>query len=159
MPLHEMMHTFKLKSDLMEKISAVRQGPKWKPNMTLRIAESKEQAKEEEGADESRMKVFTDGSGYEGQVGAAAVLYRDGVVRGRRRMRLGSLRHHTVYEGEGVGMILGLDSGADQRRATCKRDDTDGSRQHGSHHCNALNQTRAGTLSVGLVPPAAKNGV
>ena len=42
-------------------------------------------------------------------MGAAAVLYQDGAVRSRRRMRLGSIWHHTIYEGEGVGMILGLE--------------------------------------------------
>ena len=58
--------------------------------------DSKEQAKEEEEGDKSRVKVFMDGSGYKGQVGAVAVLYQDGVVRSRRRMRLGSMWHHTV---------------------------------------------------------------
>jgi len=109
MPLHEMMHTFKLKLDLMEKISAVQQGPKWKPKVRLHIANSKEQAKEKKEGDKSRMKVFTDGSGYKGQVRAAVVLYQDGLVRSRRRMRLGSMWHHTVYEVEGVGMVLGLE--------------------------------------------------
>ena len=79
------------------------------PKVTLRIADSKEQVREEEEGDKSRVKVFTDGSGYEGRVGAAAVLYQDGAVRSRKRMRLGSIQHHTVYEGEGVGMILGLE--------------------------------------------------
>ena len=37
------------------------------------------------------------------------VLYRNGVLKSRRRMNLGSTKHHTVYEGEGVGMILGLE--------------------------------------------------
>jgi hypothetical protein len=31
------------------------------------------------------------------------------VLKSRRRMQLGSIKHHTVYEGEGVGMILGLE--------------------------------------------------
>ena len=77
--------------------------------MMLHIVDSKEQEKEEDEADRSRVKVYMDGSGYEGQVGAAVVLYQDGEVRSRRRLRLGSMRHHTVYEGEGAGMILGLE--------------------------------------------------
>ena len=104
-----MMHTFKLKPELMEKIAAVRQDPKWEPNLALQITDNKEEAKEEDREDRARVKVYTDGSGFEGQVGAAAVLYRDGMVKSRRRMRLGSIKHHTVYEGEGVGMILGLE--------------------------------------------------
>ena len=60
-------------------------------------------------ADQNIIQVYTDGSGIEGKIGAAAVLYRNGVLKGRRRMQLGSTKHHTVYEGEGVGMILGLE--------------------------------------------------
>lgn len=93
----------------MEKIEAVRQGPKWEPDTALRVAESKEMAKEEDRMDENSIKVYTDGSGYEGNIGAAAVLYRNGVIKRKRRMRLGSMKHHMVYEGEGIGMILGLE--------------------------------------------------
>jgi ribonuclease HI len=82
----------------------------------IQITDNKEQAKEEE-ADGSQVKVYTDGSGYEGQVGAGAVLYQDGRIR-RRRMRLGSIRNHTVYEGEGVGMILGLELIREEQHAT-----------------------------------------
>ena len=50
-----------------------------------------------------------DGSGVDGQIGAAAVLYHDGVLRRERRMKLGSEKHHIVFEGEGVGLILGME--------------------------------------------------
>ena len=108
-PLHEMMHRFKLKPQLLENVEAVRQEPKWESDVAIRIAGCKEVAKAEDLADEARIKVYTDGSGIEGMIGAAAVLYRDGVLKKKRRMRLGSTTHHTVYEGEGVGMILGLE--------------------------------------------------
>ena len=108
-PLHELMHRFKLKPNLMETIAAVRQGPKWEPDVAIRIADSKEKAKGEDLADQAHIKVYTDGSGIEGHIGAAAVLYRNGVLKSRRRMQLGSSKHHTVYEGEGVGMVLGLE--------------------------------------------------
>jgi ribonuclease HI len=42
-------------------------------------------------------------------IGAAAVLYRNGRVKRRLRMQLGLDKEHTVAEGEGVGMILGLE--------------------------------------------------
>jgi ribonuclease HI len=103
------MHRFKLKPKLMENIAACRQGPKWEPDVAIRIAGSKELAKEEDLADKTPIKVYMDGSGFEGQIGAAAVLYRNGVLKSKRRMRLGAMKQHTVYEGEGVGMILGLE--------------------------------------------------
>jgi ribonuclease HI len=115
-PLHELMYRFKLKPKSMEKIEAVRQEPKWEPDVALRIAGSKEMAKGEDLADMSSIKVYTDGSGIEGHIGAAAVLYRDGVLKRRRRMQLGTTKHHTVFEGEGIGMILGLELIREERQ-------------------------------------------
>jgi ribonuclease HI len=103
------MDRFKLKPEKMEKIGSVRQDTKWEPNLAIRIADNREQAKREDKEEKGAVSVYTDGSGYEGQVGAAAVLYRNGVVKRKRRMRLGPMTQHTVYEGEGIGMILGLE--------------------------------------------------
>jgi ribonuclease HI len=44
----------------------------------------------------------------ENKIGAAAVLYRNGRLKSKLRHKLGSQKHHTVYEGEGVGMLLGV---------------------------------------------------
>ena len=43
------------------------------------------------------------------QIGAAVVLYRNGVLKRKGRMRLGSARHHMVFKGEEVGLILGIE--------------------------------------------------
>jgi ribonuclease HI len=43
----------------------------------------------------------------ENKIGAAAVLYRNGRQKSILRLKLGSGKHHTVYEGESAGMILG----------------------------------------------------
>ncbi|KAF8880970.1 hypothetical protein BD779DRAFT_1675634 [Infundibulicybe gibba] len=56
-----------------------------------------------------RIRIYSDGSGIDGKIGAAAVLYRDGIPKHTLRYQLGSDHHHTVYEGEGVGIILGLE--------------------------------------------------
>ena len=81
----------------------------WEPDVAIRIAGNKETAKNEDKEDMSHIRVYTDGSGIEGQIGAAAVLYRDGVLKRTKRLRLGSTKHHTVYEEEGIGLILGLE--------------------------------------------------
>ena len=60
-------------------------------------------------ADMSRIKVYTDGSSIEGQIGVVAVLYWDGVLKRKKRLRLGLMKHHTVYKGEGIGLLLGLE--------------------------------------------------
>ena len=103
------MFKYKLKPKLLEKISATRQNPKWEPGIAIRIAEDKEKAKEEDNREKVDIKVYTDGSRIEGQIGAAAVLYCDGVLKRSRRLRLSSEKHHTVFEGEGIGMILGIE--------------------------------------------------
>lgn len=51
--------------------------------------------------------MYTDGSGIDRQIGAAATLYRNGIRKTTLRYRLGSKEHHTVYEGEAIGTILG----------------------------------------------------
>ena len=56
--LHELMYKFNLKLKVMEKIAVMRQGPKWEPDMALRIADSKDLAK----ADQTAIKVYMDGS-------------------------------------------------------------------------------------------------
>jgi len=80
----------------------------WTPKLAIRIADSKDKAKEEDEAERARIQVYSDGSGIRGKIGAAVVLYKDGRLKGTRRLQLGSDKHHMVYEGEGIGMILGL---------------------------------------------------
>ena len=80
-PLHKLMYKFKLKPKLMEKIAAVQQGPKWEPDVAIRVAASKDMAKEEDRLDANSIKVYTDGSGFKGRIGAAVVLYRNGVLK------------------------------------------------------------------------------
>ena len=88
-PLHELMHKFKLKPDLMEKIVATRQDARWEPGVAIRIVEDKERAKNKEVRDMSHIKVYTDGSRIDGQIGAAAMLYQDRIMKRTRRIRLG----------------------------------------------------------------------
>ena len=61
-----------------------------------------------EQADDPEIKVFTDGSGLNSQVGATVVLYHRGNPRPQKvlRLHLGSLLEHTSYKGEAVGLLL-----------------------------------------------------
>lgn len=59
----------------------------------------------------STIQVYTDGSGFEVYAGAAALLiHTDGIHRTQHVLCycLGPLTEHTVYEGEAVGIILGV---------------------------------------------------
>jgi hypothetical protein len=55
------------------------------------------------------MCIFTDGSGYEGGVGSAAVATKGRTLGARRWKHLGEEADHAVFESEVVGAILALD--------------------------------------------------
>ncbi|KAF9530582.1 hypothetical protein CPB83DRAFT_762971, partial [Crepidotus variabilis] len=109
-PLHELMKTFNIKPDRIEKILAVRYNARWVSSATTSIAKSREAALEEEKRREGdKWRIYTDRSGIEGKIGAAAVLYQNNEVKRTLRYKLGSSRLHTVFKGEGVGILLGLE--------------------------------------------------
>jgi len=108
-PLHHIMDTLDIHPDNTETIKPVRQTAKWQPSIKTRIAPTKDIAIREEEDDPAFIKIFSDGSGIEGNIGAAAVLYRlqDGKTTKRvLRYCLGPETKHTVYEGEVVGGIM-----------------------------------------------------
>jgi hypothetical protein len=52
--------------------------------------------------------VYTDGSGFKGGIGAAALLYiRECLVK-VLQVHLGSASEHTIYKAEGIDLLLGL---------------------------------------------------
>ena len=56
----------------------------------------------------TQYKVYTDGSSFEGGVGAAAILYKNNQIMKICQYHLGSSTEHTVYEAELIGIILAL---------------------------------------------------
>ena len=106
-PLHDLMHRYKIHPQLIETIKANRHNLDWTPNVITRIAANADDAITELEHDNPDIKVFTDGSGMDNKIGAAAVLYRNGRLKLKLHFQLGSQQHHMVYEGEGIGAILG----------------------------------------------------
>jgi ribonuclease HI len=92
----------------METMDAVRTPAEWAPTMGIEIASTKEDAVKAEKKDSSTYKVFTDGSGIDGRIGASAVLFEHGVELGALRLYLGNAEDHTVFEGEGIGGVLAM---------------------------------------------------
>ena len=74
-PLHDLMHAFGIQLQKIETIKVARQSTKWKPCIKVQIAKNKDDTIKETHEDNSDIKVFTDGSGMEGKIGAATVLY------------------------------------------------------------------------------------
>ena len=106
-PLHEVLHAFNIKPAAMEKITPIGKGPKWEPCHNMRIPKDKDEALREAELVVDDVQIYTDGSCIGGGVGAAAILYRNGIECDILRKHLGSEEHHTVYEAEIVGAIMG----------------------------------------------------
>lgn len=70
------------------------------------IASTKEQAIENHAANTDSIQVYTDGSGYKDNIGAAAILFRAGRHPRKLLFHLGTKDEHTVYEAEAVGLTL-----------------------------------------------------
>lgn len=107
-PLQKLIERFKIKPQHLETISPTTIPPTYKRIFTTTIADSKDESIKEEAKDDSDIRIYTDGSGFGGSVGAAALLYRKGAEEPEKVLpfHLGSLKKHTTYKGEAVGSIL-----------------------------------------------------
>ena len=101
------MHRYGIQPHKTETIEATHFDTGWKPSITTEVITTTDEAIAAIQNDNPDVKVFTDGSGMEGKIGAAAVLYRNGNLKTKLRYQLGSQQHHMVYEGEGIGAVLG----------------------------------------------------
>ena len=107
-PLHHIMDACNFHPDNIETINPVCQTPKWQLNFKIHIPPSKEAAILEDN-DTAFIKIYSDSSGIEGNIGASAVLYcwKNGMTTKRvLHYCLGPDTRHTVYEGEVVGEIM-----------------------------------------------------
>jgi ribonuclease HI len=100
----------KLETEKLETITPIRCSPSKPVKFKIAIPGSREESMEDEKGDTSDFKIYADGSGHDGGVGAAAVIYKRGERRptGHRKAHLGSGTKHNTYEGETVGGILAL---------------------------------------------------
>ena len=72
----------------------------------MEIPASRVAAIEAAQAVQADVKVFSDGLGIDGNIGAATVLYKNGEVKSILRKQLGSADRHTVFEAEVVCLSL-----------------------------------------------------
>ena len=100
-PLHHLAATFSsVRPKEVKEIKVLRYSPKWKPLTSITIDEDTDNAiKRAQEADEE-VQIFTDGSGINDNIGAAAILRRPGQPDKILRFHLGSKTHYTVYNGE-----------------------------------------------------------
>ena len=83
--------------------------PSWTPKTRLLIADKKEEAITDAEHAVEEVQIFTDGSGHKGVIRATATLRRQGRPDNLfLHFHLGSDHHYMVYNGEQVGILLGL---------------------------------------------------
>lgn len=109
-PLHIVLNTSKytMKNTNMEKIETTPRNPGCKPRIEPRIAENRREGIEMDRRDDNDIKIYTDGSGHDGGIGAAAVLYHGFKQAEVARKYLGKEDEHTVFEAECTGQLLAL---------------------------------------------------
>jgi ribonuclease HI len=93
----------------MEKIRPTRRPPNFKPKHSAQVIPGKEEATEHDRRIEnSGVRIYSDGSGYKGKIGASAVLFENGVKKKTVKYSLGPDTEHTVFEGEAIGVLMGI---------------------------------------------------
>jgi ribonuclease HI len=109
-PLHMLLAEYRdVKPGKVEKIQATRRCPQWKPPFSIHIEKDAKRAKERAMQRVEDVQIFTDGSGQDGRIGAAAVLWREGRRERCLQMYLGRQHHQIVYGAEVTGMILAME--------------------------------------------------
>ena len=103
------MDAYEVHPDNTETIQPVRQTPKWQSAFKTHIAPLKDKAILKELGDPAFIRIYSDGSGIEGNIGSVAVLYhrKDNVeTKCVLCYCLGPETRHTIYEGEVAGEIM-----------------------------------------------------
>ena len=119
--LHNLLHSFQIFPADVETLDHTK-----KPTCnsaegnayTTHTARSKKEAVKEQKELKDDIQIFTDGSGFNGGIGAAAVLTRTGKEPRILRYHLGSEDDHTVYEAEVVGLTLAIQLLATEQNVT-----------------------------------------
>src|SRR5271156_6298685 len=107
-PLQIILHSLPFLPSEIETIDTIKKPPNWTPPVETYVSASDEEAIERENTCEDEVKIYTDGSGQNGYIGAAAVLTRGFHPFQTARYHLGPDTEHTVYEGECIGQLLGI---------------------------------------------------
>ncbi|KAJ8589125.1 hypothetical protein M405DRAFT_768095, partial [Rhizopogon salebrosus TDB-379] len=101
--LHRLTHSFAISPDDIESLIPAR-----RPTCPYKthIAGSREEAIKEHENLTDIIQIYTDGSGHDGKIGAAATLFHAGARPRTLRFYLGTEDEHTVFEAEEVGLTL-----------------------------------------------------
>lgn len=107
-PIDYLIANYRLDLEFFKPIGPDTSNPARMHSYKISIAETQDKSMEKESKDNANYKVFTDGSGYDDNAGAVAVIYKknDDTPFKSLKYHLGDLTEHTTYEAEGIGGIL-----------------------------------------------------
>ncbi|PPQ81181.1 hypothetical protein CVT24_009472 [Panaeolus cyanescens] len=109
-PMHLLMRYFDISVTAIEKIAPHLRLMWDAKRVELEATEGREETvRREEGRRAGERDIYTDGSLTEHGVAGAAVWMKRGIERGRKATRIGDADENTVYEGELMGLILGME--------------------------------------------------
>jgi hypothetical protein len=109
-PIHHLLHLVNANPNEIEMITPSRRSPGYIPSFKSFIPPSKEDALPLVIITNATapVHIYSDGSGYEGGIGASTLLYIKECLVKVLQVHLGSTLEHTVYKAEGIGLVLGL---------------------------------------------------
>ena len=107
-PISNLIKIYRLSQTKLETITPTVQYPRTVSNFEVSIPGSRKESIKEEKNDNADYKVYSDGSGLNGGIGAAAILYKKGQFTPITKLKLfiGSSKKHNTYEAETIGAIL-----------------------------------------------------
>jgi len=107
-PISKLRRIFNIDPSKVEKIGRITYSTANGRIFSTVVHSSQEESIEAEQNDKATTKIFTDGLGYQGGAGAAAVIYQNGFNAPTNSLKchLGQLMDHSTYEGEAAGLIL-----------------------------------------------------
>ena len=108
-PLHNLFELLNIDPHVVEPISPVHHRSNYTPAFITSIPLDKPTALAQAiNNHNTKVSMYCDGSGYEGGIGASAVLYINSIERHSLQYHLGLDTEHTVYEAEIAGLLLAL---------------------------------------------------
>jgi hypothetical protein len=109
-PIHNLIQLVQINPRDVGVIDPVRRSPSYVPSFDLIIPPSKDAALTFANLTNSSVpvRIYSDGSGFEGGIGASALLYINDKLTRFLRFYLGTPTEHTVYEAEGVWLVFML---------------------------------------------------
>ena len=108
-PLHGLLHNFQINPNKVKTIDFSSVDHDWTPGFRTLCAGTRQDGIDMDAVDTAPIQIYTDGSGNDGQVGAAAVLYREGHRIRSTRFLLGSEKDYMVPTAEGLVLVLALE--------------------------------------------------